>query len=188
MFEGPVGIDEITALWRAIQDNPSPGTKTARNFDERTQSAHHSILALELVTVESDVPAELRWLAGRALLWHDVLEDSTAGLPVGMPERVVELVQDMTFPGGSKQERIEIWGKAPIVRWLKLYDKAANLSDGARRGGWMEKRGTDYTRAYKQFAHDLLVKVEHEKAEIFPERPDCQLLIAGMIRGCFPLS
>ncbi len=187
-FDGPVDIDELALFWRAIQDHPSPGSKTERSLDERTQSSHHSILAMELMYLESDVPAKLRYLAARALLWHDVLEDSTRGLPDGMPEEVVELVRYMTFPGGSKQERAEIWAKPKIVWWLKAYDKCANLGDGGNRGGWMEPRGPEYRRAYIRFAHDLLNAVEANKAEIFPERPDCQLMIAGMIRGCFPLS
>jgi hypothetical protein len=146
------------------------------------------VLAASVLSAESDVPDRLRWLGQQVLLRHDVVEDSTCGLGNNISAEVTRLVEGMTFHGGSKEERVEVWKRPLIVWWLKLYDKWANLADGANPGGWMETRGEKYRLDYIRFTHDLLEAVESRKEELFPERPHAQLLIAGMIRGCFPIK
>lgn len=183
-FLGPLTIADITAAWTALQEHALDPMKSYRSFDGKTPIAMHSLLAASLVASEPEVPAQLRYVAQHALLWHDVLEDTSCALPAELPDEIRRLVQAMTFPGGSKEEREKIWERSPFVWWLKLYDKWANLADGLGRGGWMERRGEEYTRVYLNFALELLRNVELRKAEIFPETPNTRLQVAGMLRGC----
>lgn len=185
--ERPIDLPDLIETWIALQNYPTVETKAYRTFDQQTPLAMHSVLAASVCSAESDVPAQLRYLGQQVLLRHDVNEDTTCGVSTRATLRVRELVQAMTFPGGFKEECATMWSRPPIVWWLKLYDKWANCADGANPNGWMATRGADYRLKYVRFTHELLGCVEQRKAEIFPERPECQLLIAGMIRGCFPV-
>jgi (p)ppGpp synthase/HD superfamily hydrolase len=89
---------------------------------------------------------------GAALLYHDVLEDTTEALPGWLEEEVAVLVRDMTFEGGFAQEQNDIWEKPPIIRLLKLYDKVNNLLDGSWMSEEKRERYIEFTRA---LAHDV---------------------------------
>lgn len=92
---------------------------------------------------EPSVNEELRWEGAFALLLHDVLEDTTAGLPVGTSARVAELVEGMTFES-SDVEMETVWERSAEIRLLKLYDKVSNLLDGA----WMSTAKRERYLAY----------------------------------------
>ena len=183
----PLDLPDFIETWIALQRFPKQPHRVLRSFDNTTPIAMHSVLAASVMSAESDVPSDMRWLGQQVLLRHDVIEDTTIGIPNDSSPALRTLVEGMTFSGGFKEEKVEIWTRPPIVWWLKLYDKWANCADGANPGGWMDSRGLEYRNAYVRFTHDLLEAVESKKAEIFPERPNVHLLIAGMIRGCFPV-
>ncbi|MBI4154345.1 hypothetical protein HY501_03335 [Candidatus Woesearchaeota archaeon] len=104
------------------------------------------------ILAEIKLPEETRYNGALALLYHDVLEDTDAALPEGLPERVVHLVQAMTFPQGSEQEMREIWSKEPEVRLLKLYDRTFNLMDSS----WMVPDQLERHRLYgRKLADDV---------------------------------
>lgn len=67
-----------------------------------------------------------------ALLYHDVLEDTTMSLPRDLPKRVRDLVEGMTFESFDQEMEL-LWQRAPVVRLLKAYDKVSNWMDGT----WM---------------------------------------------------
>ena len=91
-----------------------------------------------------------------ALMFHDILEDTTVGLPIWLSPESVLLIEQMTFSGevGSTEIEIrEIWSMPPVVRLLKLYDKVSNLLDGA----WMpdEKWNEQYVPYVLRLATDV---------------------------------
>jgi hypothetical protein len=90
--------------------------------------------------------------ASIALLYHDVKEDTKNELPV-LPSEVLGLINGMTFEGGFKEERIELWGRPNEVILLKLYDKVSNLMDGH----WMDE---EKERVYLEHTTNILVHVE----------------------------
>ncbi len=102
---------------------------------------------------QAPLPAALRKRGAWALLLHDIIEGTNATLPKGTPADVIQLVADMTFPGGTGQEIEEIWGKPEEVRLLKLYNKTQNLIDGRGLNPSGKQRYITYTR-------DLIADVE----------------------------
>jgi hypothetical protein len=82
------------------------------------------------ILTESRLPEDLRVRGAWALLFHDILEDTDAALPVGTPVEVVSLVREMTFEGSDEEMRL-VWDRSRECRLLKLYDKVSNMLDGS---------------------------------------------------------
>lgn len=97
--------------------------------EPKTPYGIHPIWASMTILHERALPPEVRRDGARALLYHDILEDTTAPLPEGLPENVRELVKGMTFEDFQKEE-ILIWDRSPEVRLLSLYEKTSNWLDG----------------------------------------------------------
>ena len=118
-------------------EHPTKPSKAFRKWDGQTPYAVHPLWCATMLLAEPALPEELRVHGSEALLLHDVLEDTTEGLPVGTSEKVTSLVEDMTF-SSSDEEMEKVWSKSDEVILLKLYDKVSNLLDGC----WMsaEKR------------------------------------------------
>lgn len=76
---------------------------------------------------EESLPESVRSRGAHALLLHDVVEDTTSPLPEDTPKEVVVLVGAMTYSGGFAEEKDRVWEHEPLVRLLKLYDKASNM-------------------------------------------------------------
>lgn len=117
--------------------------KRIRKWDGKTPYGVHPTWCALTLLFETKLPEDLRERGYLALLLHDILENTSAALPDDTPPEVRVLVEEMTFPGGSAQEMLEVWGKSPECKLLKLFDKVSNLLDAT----WMnaEKRAT-YTK------------------------------------------
>jgi hypothetical protein len=87
------------------------------------------------------------------LLYHDVLEDTTASLPEDLPKQISTWIGDMTFHGGFEEEQVELFSKTKEVLLFKLYDKTSNLLDAA----WMDD---DLHKIYLDFTKKLAAEVE----------------------------
>lgn len=126
-------------------------SKAVRKWDGITPYGVHPVWCAMSLLQEPLVSEELRWNGALALLFHDVLEDTTAELPRGTSARVAELVDGMTFES-SDEEMVKVWDESEEIRLLKLYDKVSNLLDGA----WMnpEKRER-YLRYTELLAEDV---------------------------------
>lgn len=115
-------------------------SKAVRKWDETTPYGIHPTWCAMTLLTETTLPEELRVTGAQALLFHDILEDTTVGLPSGTPHEVVELVEGMTF-ASSDEEMELIWTRSREIKLLKLYDKTSNLLDAA----WMsEEKRTRY--------------------------------------------
>jgi len=125
----------------------------SRKHDGTTPYATHPIWAATTLLHETTLPAELRKHGAAALLYHDLLEDTDAGLPPWASAQATAWTHELTFEGGFAQEQEEIWSRSTEAKLLKLYDKASNLLDGA----WMkpEKRA-----AYLAYTARLSAEVE----------------------------
>lgn len=129
--------------------------KRVRKWDGKTPYAVHPIWCGLMVLHESGIPEEDRYDYAEALFYHDILEDTTAGIPLGVSERVRWLVDGMTFYGGTAEEMEHVWERGKEILLLKLYDKVSNLFDAS----WMpeEKR-----EKYMEYVRKLVVEVEKE--------------------------
>ena len=122
-----------------------------RRWDGTTPYFMHPLWCATTMITETSLPEQIRETGSLALLYHDVLEDTTAGLLDELPEDVRRLILEMTseawaVPEGSAIEMQEIWSRSPEARLLKLYDKTSNLLDGVWMPPGKHKAYVDYTR------------------------------------------
>lgn len=127
----------------AHAEQPTKPSKAVRKWDGKTPYGIHPTWCAMTLLTETSLPEELRATGAQALLLHDVLEDTTAGLPQGTPDEVAKLVEGMTF-ASSDEEMELIWTRSQEIKLLKLYDKVSNLLDGS----WMSKEKAERYAAY----------------------------------------
>lgn len=104
-----------------------------RNWDKRTPYYVHPIWCAAMIRQEPSLIEEVRIAGSQALLYHDVLEDTTAELPRWLSNDVKSLIVNLTF-NSSEDEWENLWKKEKRVRLLKLYDKVSNMMDSI----WMK--------------------------------------------------
>lgn len=144
---------DIDYVMRAHSVHALSPKKAVRLWDGTTPYYIHPFWCATTFLTEMTLPADLRRDGSIALLYHDVLEDTCAGLPDWLSGRQAELVHALTFPGGTAQEIAEVWGRQPDVRLMKLYDKVSNVLDG----GWMSVEKAKIYRGYVQRLLDDVV-------------------------------
>ena len=137
---------DINYVIEAHRDNPRKNNKAFRKWDGKTPYHIHPLWCATMLATETSLPDKIREEGVQVLLYHDVLEDTTQLLPDWLSNRVTELIEGMTFEGGSSQEMKEIWNKPPGIRLYKLYDKVSNLLDGIWMGEGKRKMYLDYTK------------------------------------------
>lgn len=137
MFEARTLADRIYFCFLAHSEKATKPSKAVRKWDGQTPYGIHPTWCAMTLLTETTLPEEFRVLGSRALLLHDVLEDTTAALPVQTPAEVRNLVEGMTFESSDEEMEL-IWSRSLEIKLLKLYDKVSNLLDGS----WMsaEKR------------------------------------------------
>jgi len=104
-----------------------------RKWDLKTPYYIHPIWCASMILHETSLLEVIRTYGSQTLLYHDVVEDTTAELPPWLTPRVKAGVGGMTFES-SEDEWKNLWGREKEVRLFKLYDKTSNLMDGA----WMQ--------------------------------------------------
>jgi (p)ppGpp synthase/HD superfamily hydrolase len=155
--EGLLG--SVSYILRVHDVNPRAPHKAYRQWDGKTPYSVHPIWCAMTILTETTLNEKQRQDGAIALLYHDILEDTTVPLPTWLPPEVKKLVEDMTFYGGSKEEMEKVWEKSPFVRLLKLYDKVSNLLDG--RNTWMSKKeDPNYRQKYEGYTLSLCADVE----------------------------
>lgn len=144
----------IDFIYTAHQEQPVELPNTYRFWDKRTPYAMHPIWCATTLLTETTLPEALRAQGALTLLYHDVLEDTTAGLPDNLPADVVEGIHHMTFDNFDQE--VELLPKKPIhIQLFKLYDKTSNLLDAT----WMDAK---LFEKYWKFTGELCQRVESE--------------------------
>lgn len=106
-----------------------------RNFDKQTPYSIHPIWCASMIRQEPSLSEDVRLKGSQALLYHDVLEDTTAELPEWLSDDVRTLVSELTFES-SEDEWKTLWNEDKQIRLLKLYDKVSNMMDSV----WMKPK------------------------------------------------
>ena len=130
MFSG----DQLSWMIRDIflfhQNHAKNPEKAFRKFDGKTPYGVHPTLAAMLILHEEHLSEEVRVRGAKALLAHDLLEDTMVPLVAltnwgGDPD-VTGLIQELTF---TKDENpsVEIWNRSHEAQLLKFYDVTVNL-------------------------------------------------------------
>lgn len=154
-------IEYIGIVARAHQEKVLPEAKAIRKHfrtGEENLYFTHSLWCAMMFLLETDLPADIRNNGALALLFHDVLEDTSEKLPKDLSEEVKYLVDEMTYEGGFDEEKNIVLEKPPIVQLLKLYDKTATLYDGALK---MQRH-----KPWAEFTQKLANNVEKEYGEL----------------------
>lgn len=142
----------IRLVWGAHDKKASVRKNRVRLWDERTPYAMHPIWCATTLLTETKIEERLRFDGAIALLYHDILEDTSAKLKVELSPNIVEWVGQMTFHGGFEQEQKELFTRLKEVRLLKLYDKTSNIMDGV----WMPpKLREDYFALTAKLVKDV---------------------------------
>jgi hypothetical protein len=130
--------------------HPNAPKDSVRFWDNTTPYAVHPIWCAMTLLTETRLGDEIRLKGYQALLWHDILEDTSLPLPENTDSEVARLVQEMTFES-FRDEQAKIWACRDVVKLLKLYDKVSNLLDAV----WMKDEKwnnlVDYTLRLRQF-------------------------------------
>lgn len=127
--------------------------KSVRLWDKKTPYSIHPLWCAMTILTETALPYKIRRDGYTALLYHDILEDTTKKLPRGINKTIRNLIKDMTFHGGIDEEMKKIWSKSIEIRLLKLYDKTSNLLDAS----WMNPKER---RKYILYTKRLMKDVE----------------------------
>jgi hypothetical protein len=135
---------------RAHSHFPNTPRDAIRFWDERTPYAIHPIWCAMTLLTETTLPEEIRYNGYLALLWHDILEDTTLPLPDDTPPQVRTLVEEMTFENFT-DEIERLWERSDTTKLLKLYDKVSQFLDGT----WLSDAGRErlltHTRKLQEF-------------------------------------
>lgn len=151
-------LEERDLIYVIESHRNSEQKKRTRYWDGKTPYHIHPIWCATTLLHETFLPEGLRQDGSQALLYHDILEDTSSPLPGWLSERVKELVRDLTFEN-SQQEMEQIWAKTPEVRLLKLYDKTSNLMDGV----WMDREKRE---RYAEYTSKLCQDVEQNYGKL----------------------
>jgi len=145
-------LSDIQFAINAHIHHPKSSDDAVRFWDRTTPYIVHPTWCAMTILTETTLDDHIRLNGSRALLWHDILEDTTiSNLPAGTPDTVLSYVQDMTFNSFAEELDI-IWSRDKEIRLLKLYDKVSNLLDGT----WMkDKKWNDYIDFTLNLARDV---------------------------------
>lgn len=107
---------------------PKEPKKAFFRSDGVTPCGFHPILAGTLFIHEESLPEETRITGAKALFGHDLLEDTTAKLPLWTknPPKVETYINGMTYEDGQ-DPFIEMWNRGDEIILLGFFDNIANL-------------------------------------------------------------
>tara|TARA_Y100000310_G_scaffold257108_1_gene265111 strand:+ start:807 stop:1295 length:489 start_codon:yes stop_codon:yes gene_type:complete len=138
---------DLDYVIEAHRDFPTRGFKAFRKWDQKTPYHTHPIWCAAMLATETTLDESVRKVGSQVLLYHDVLEDTTRGLPPWLSEPVVERIDMMTYQD-ILEEIEKIWDCPREIRLFKLYDKVENLLS------WQESSIISRER-YKLYAEAL---------------------------------
>ncbi len=125
-------LEYIRLEAEAHQEKVLPAATAHRKFPSGETNPYftHPLWCAMMLLLETRLPESIRLPGSEALLFHDVLEDTSAKLPKDISEEVKSIIQNMTFENFEDEVK-ETLKKPPKDQLLKLYDKTATLYDGA---------------------------------------------------------
>jgi len=101
-------------------------TNQAYRQDGKVPYLMHPLWCAAMLIADTQVPFEQRELGAKALILHDVLEDTSLMLPDWVEPEVRKTVEAMTYK--SFEEGLEKYEeKTPFLKLLNLYDKLASM-------------------------------------------------------------
>ncbi|MFH1766680.1 MAG: hypothetical protein ABH826_01145 [Patescibacteria group bacterium] len=113
----------------------------------------HPMWCATMLICDTKIPRKQRELGFKALILHDVLEDTDMTLPKWVEPRVQKIVQELTFESPADALK-QIFGKSHFIKLLLLIDMLASMYEDHvsphHRGLW------------KKAVHHLIKEVEEK--------------------------
>lgn len=148
MFTGKEMGELISFTINAHQDFARKPSKSVRLWDKETPYSVHSIWCVMTLLHETELPEATRVIGSKALVFHDVLEDTTSPLSTNIEPEVIKLVEEVTFD--TQEEAMEkIWERSNEARLITLYDMVSNMLDGSWMNQEQRQFYLDYTLRLK---------------------------------------
>jgi (p)ppGpp synthase/HD superfamily hydrolase len=114
-------------------------TEQAYRQDGKVPYIMHPLWCASMLITDTQVPYEQRELGFKALLLHDVLEDTSLQMPDWVEPEVKDIVKELTFESFEQAVK-EYPKKSPFIKLLLLYDKLSNMYENHvqeyHRGEW----------------------------------------------------
>lgn len=146
-------LSYITLVAQAHQEKTNEFGVTRRPGGGKNFYFTHPLWCCMMMLLEPTLPDDIRLPGALALLFHDVLEDTTVPLPDTLPPEVKELVAKLTVAKEAKynyssweKEKRTITHKPPLIQLLKLYDKVSSLYDASVK----EERYQEWVRIVEE--------------------------------------
>lgn len=86
----------------------------------------HPLWCASMLIADTQIPYEQRELGFKALILHDVLEDTSLELPEWVESEVKDVVNELTFES-FEQAKKEYAGKSTFIKLLLLYDELSSM-------------------------------------------------------------
>lgn len=151
-------LSHLDFVIEAHQEHPKKPGNELRYWDMKTPYFIHPLWCAMTIMTETKLPEKVREKGALVLLFHDVLEDTTKGLPNDLSAEVLEAVEAMTFES-IEEEMEKIWSRGDEMILFKLYDKVSNLLDAV----WMKP---EQRREYEKYTYKLLERVNEKYGEL----------------------
>lgn len=126
----------------------------------------HPLWAAMMLIADTQIPWEQRAIGFKALILHDVLEDTSLELPDWVEPKVKEIVQELTFE--SFEAGVKLYdNKSSYIKLLLLYDKLSSMYEKhVGITGKTEEIRSAKRRLWKEFTLKGIKEVEKEYGNI----------------------
>ena len=149
----------------AYQENNISSPNQTYRQDGKVPYMMHPLWCASMLITDTQIPWEQREIGFKALILHDVLEDTSLELPSWIESEVREAVQAMTFEN-HKQALREYENKTPFIKLLMLYDELSSMYEnhvGVFNNSVVKKVKR---RLWKEFTIKGIKEVEKEYGNI----------------------
>lgn len=122
----------------------------------------HPLWCASMLVADTEVPYEQRELGLKALILHDVLEDTSLELPAWVEPEVKEVVKELTFESFEQAKR-DYPKKSSFMKLLLLYDKLSSMYENhvqeQNRGDWKKLVLQGIEEVEKEYGNVRIVQI-----------------------------
>ena len=115
--------NDIVYVIDAHKNHSRTANGATRRWDGTTPYGVHPILCATLLLQETSLPLEIREKGYRTLLYHDVLEDTTVGLPANLPKEKLHILVS------SLESKIKIYLHGQAIMDYEGNPRSIEVSD-----------------------------------------------------------
>ena len=151
--------------YSAYQENYIGKPDQTYRQDGKVPYMMHPLWCASMLITDTQIPWEQREIGFKALILHDVLEDTSLELPDWVESEVKAVVKELTFESHLQALR-EYENKTPFIKLLMLYDVLSSMYEN--HVGVFDDVVTKKVkrRLWKEFTIKEIAEVEKEYGNI----------------------